>query len=394
MTILAKEPAIAKRRRSPLRIVLLLVAIILLLLWPTTREHLRAMSLLARMEGKNNFLSRLDHHIYDVKETSIETGGQAIQARLYVPRGSPHPPAMVVVHGLHQLGMNEPRLVAFAGALAQTGVEVLTPQLNAIADYRVEPQTIDVIGETADTLARQSGLKQVGVLGLSFAGGMALMAAADPKYSPDIAFVATVGAQDDTDRVEHYLVQGQTYWPDGKLFNVPPHEYGWLILIYSHPEDFFPAADVENARTSLRLLLHEDLAGAKREAQQLSPEGRQLMDKIFDHQRDAFRDQLLAHLNKHQAEALAVSPHNHLSGLMARVLLIHGEGDDVIPPSESEWLARDIPKGHLQEALISRAISHVSLERAPGLRDQLAVVHWVALMLSDADRESIAKPSK
>lgn len=388
------ERATTRRRRSPLRIVLLFIAIVLLLLWPIIREHLRALSLLARMAGKNNFISRLDHHIYDVKDISIQIGEQTIPARLYLPRRSPHPPAMVVAHGLHQLGMNEPRLVAFAGALAQTGVEVLTPQLDAIADYRVEPQTIDVIGESADTLAQQAGMKQVGVLGLSFSGGLSLMSAADPKYSNEIAFVAAVGAQDDTDRVEHYLVEGETHWPDGRLFTVPPHEYGWLILIYSHPEDFFPAADVENARTSLRLLLHGDVTGAKREAQQLSTDGQKLMDKIFDHQRDAFRESLLAHLSKHEAEATAVSPHDHLAGLKAKVLLIHGEGDDVIPPTESEWLAHDIPSGHLQEVLISRAISHVSLEREPGFRDQMAVVHWIALMLGDADRESPAKSPK
>jgi pimeloyl-ACP methyl ester carboxylesterase len=118
------------------------------------------------------------------------------------------------------------------------------------------------------------------------------------------------------------------------------------------------------------------------------------MEKIFNHQRDAFRDKLLANLRKHEPEAVAVSPHDQLSGLKAKVLLIHGEGDDVIPPSESEWLARDIPKGHLQEVLISRAISHVSLDRAPGLRDRLALVHWVALMLGDADREAVAKSAK
>jgi pimeloyl-ACP methyl ester carboxylesterase len=73
--------------------------------------------------------------------------------------------------------------------------------------------------------------------------------------------------------------------------------------------------------------------------------------------------------------------------LKAKVLLLHGEGDDVIPPSETEWLARDVPKGDLQEALISRAISHVSLEKEPGWRDQAAVIHWIALMLIDVDGE-------
>lgn len=369
------------------KISLLLIAIVLLLLWPFAREHLRAMSLLSRMaQQQQNWITRLYHDDYDVQELSFAASTGTVRARLYVPRGVQHPPAMVVVHGLHQLGMNEPRLVNFARSLAETGVEVLTPQVDAIADYRVEPQSIDLIGASAQELSRRSG-QQVGVLGLSFAGGLALMAASDPKYSDSIGFVAAVGAQDDVLRVEHYLVEGQTRWPDGNPLTTSPHEYGWLILIYSHPEDFFPAADVAGARESLRLLLHEDVAGAKQQAQQLTPEGQRLMTAIFDHHREMFRDRLLADLDKHEGEAAAVSPHDHLKNLRAKVLLVHGEGDDVIPPSETEWLARDIPAKDLQEVLISRAISHVSLEKQPNWRDQLLVVHWIAKMLGDADGE-------
>jgi len=387
----AQPPSAATRKLSRTRfslsrILLLILAIVLLLLWPIGREHLRAMSLLERMSQQQNWITRLVHHDYDIEELSFAAPTGIVQARLYVPRNIEHPPAMVVVHGLHQLGMNEPRLVNFAKSLAETGVEVLTPQVDAIADYRVEPQSIDLIGASAQELAKRTG-QQVGVLGLSFAGGLSLMAACDPKYSGNISFVAAVGAQDDVQRVEHYLVEGQTRWPNGNALTTPPHEYGWLILIYSHPEDFFPAADVAGARDSLRLLLHEDVSGAKQKAQQLSPDGRKLMDAIFDHHRELFRDRLLADLDKHTSEAEAVSPHNHLANLQAKVLLVHGEGDDVIPPSETEWLARDVPAKHLQEALISSAISHVSLEKQPGWRDQVSVVHWIAKMLSDADRE-------
>jgi pimeloyl-ACP methyl ester carboxylesterase len=111
------------------------------------------------------------------------------------------------------------------------------------------------------------------------------------------------------------------------------------------------------------------------------------MNAIFQHHRQDFSAKLLADMNKHSGEAEAVSPHGQLQGLKAQVLLVHGEGDDVIPPSETEWLARDIPKGHLQAALISRAISHVSLEHQPGWRDQIAVIHWIAELLTDTDRE-------
>ena len=372
------------------RVALLATAILLLLLWPTAREHFRAMSLLSRMSQQENLLARMDRSQFEVRPITFDSTSGTILAQLYVPEGISHPSAMVVVHGLHQLGMEEPRLVNFAKSLAETGIEVLTPQVDAIADYRVVPESIDVIGASAQQLVRLAGGQQVGVLGLSFAGGLSLMAAADPRYADSISFVAAVGAQDDVQHVEHYLVEGETRWPDGRLLSTPPHEYGWLILIYSHPEDFFAPQDVAGARDSLRLLLHENVDQAKIAAQSLSPDGRRLMNSIFDHHREAFRQKLEADLDGHAAEAVAVSPHGRLQGIKARVLLVHGEGDDVIPPSETEWLAKDVPRGHLQKVLISRAISHVSLEQKPGWRDQFAVIDWIAIMLSDADQERAA----
>lgn len=382
-----------RKPSRPTRIALLILAIFLLLLAPTAREHLRAMSLLARMAHQQSWIARLSRHSYQIQPITFSTPGGPIRAKLYIPQNAQRLPAVVVVPGLHRLGIEEPRLVNFAESMAETGVEVLTPQVDALADYRVEPQSIDIIGSSAQELGQRASRQQVGVLGLSFAGGLSLMAASDPRYADQISFVAAVGAQDDVERVELYLVEGQTQWPDGRSLTTPPNDYGWLILIYSHPEDFFSATDVKTAHNSLRLLLHEDVDGAKHEAEKLSPEGRQLMTALFAHQRDEFRAKLLADLEKHSAEAVAVSPHDHLQGLKAKVLLVHGEGDDVIPPSETQWLARDIPKGHLQAAVISRAISHVNLSDQPRWTDRMAVIHWMALVLADGDREqTLRKP--
>ena len=374
-------------RRSVGRIALLLAAILLLLLFPATREHFRALSLLARMSHQENWIARTGRHSYAILPITFSSPQGPVRAKLYSPLNTEHPPVLVAVPGLHRLGIEEPRLISFAKSMAETGIAVLTPQIDALADYRVEPQSIDIIGTSAQELARRTGRKQVGVLGLSFAGGLSLMAASDPKYADAISFVAAVGAQDDVQRVEYYLVEGHTQWPNGRVLNTPPNNYGWWILIYSHPQDFFSPSDVEGAHSALRLLLNEDAAAAKREAEKLSPEGHTLMDAVFANQRQTFRTKLLADLDKHSAEAVATSPHGHLQGLKANVLLVHGEGDDVIPPSETEWLARDIPAGHLQTALISRAISHVNLQDKPKWSDQLAVIHWIALLLADANNE-------
>ena len=66
------------------------------------------------------------------------------------------------------------------------------------------------------------------------------------------------------------------------------------------------------------------------------------------------------------------------------VLLLHGSDDTVIPPTEMLWLERDIPKDQLLDALVSPAITHVEVGSKATLRERLALVHWMALMIREA----------
>ena len=92
---------------------------------------------------------------------------------------------MVIFHGVHHLGIDEPRLVAFAAAMASCGIRVLTPELPDIKDYRVSEASVTTIGGSVKWFAAATG-GPVGVMGLSFSGGLALVAAAD-RVSAEIA---------------------------------------------------------------------------------------------------------------------------------------------------------------------------------------------------------------
>ena len=46
-------------------------------------------------------------------------------------------------------GIDEPRLGAFAHAIAASGVAVLTPEIRELCDYRIVPASIETIGESA-----------------------------------------------------------------------------------------------------------------------------------------------------------------------------------------------------------------------------------------------------
>ena len=219
----------------------LLVPLLAVALYPTAQDYLRAASLLQRIGDPHatGWIANYDVHPVDVRDTTFDFNGTALPARLYLPRGVDSAPGIVVVHGMHELGINGPRLVSFARSLAAGGFFVMTPQVPGIADYRVEAESADLIGTATQNFAHQLQVPKVGVLALSFSGGLALLAASDPRYSQSIAWVATVGAHYDLAHVLRFFATGDAVRPDGSVEHLPPHEYGPLIVVYDEVRDFF-----------------------------------------------------------------------------------------------------------------------------------------------------------
>ena len=316
-----------------------------------------------------------------------------IAARFYYPVGHDNAPAVIVLHGVHHLGIEEPRLVAFATALSSHGFLAITPELNDLADYRVTPETIQSIGECA-RFVRQSSGKPATIIGLSFAGGLSLMAAAQPRWRDDIGVIVAVGGYDDLQRVLEYYATGVITGPSGKVTRLPAHEYGPLVAVYDYPGEFFSAGDVAAARATLRYLLWEDRKRAQAEARRLTPQGEQRMESLFQHHIDALSPVLLRGVRKYHDALAAVSPHGNLAGLQASVYLLHGVADNVVPADETEWLERDVPSRCLRMALISPVVSHLDLNNSPTLADKLKLVHFMSDLLQDAEFPGAAKPAK
>src|SRR5262249_25587561 len=144
--------------------------------------HLRSMSLLIHLSdpGAQGYLASFTHHPVTVQDGIAETPQGQLKFRLYIPQDVPHPGGVLLLHGIHRAGIAEPRLINFARTLASAGIEVMTPELEDLADYRVTPRTVDTIGNAAVVLATKMDLPRVGILGLSFAGGLALLTATKP----------------------------------------------------------------------------------------------------------------------------------------------------------------------------------------------------------------------
>jgi len=358
------------RRRWIAVVVLVVIAALAM---PAVR-HAQAAALLSRFMAPEQPADGIDEQLLTLE------GG--VPARLYVPRGVVAPPALVLVHGVHHLGIEEPRLKRFARALAGAGVKVLTPEIRELADYRIVPASIDTIGAAARQL--RAGGATVGVMGLSFAGGLCLLAAADARFRADVRFVVAIGAHDDLGRVLRYFATDEDPRPDGTTQTLAAHDYGVLVLVHAHVEDFFAEADRDAAREVLERWLRDEREPALARLAQLSAPGQERLRALLDRKVKTVAPELLAAVARHQDELALVSPHGHLGQLAAPVLLLHGAGDNVIPAAETLWLASEVPPRLLRQALVSDAIQHVELQGTPGLWDDWLLVHFMAETLAAA----------
>jgi pimeloyl-ACP methyl ester carboxylesterase len=358
--------------------------------WPFTVAHLQAIAVLDLVANKPvpTPLRWLVAEPVTTTEFTLPLPSGPIRARLYTPVNHPNAPAIIVLHGVHYLGMNEPRLMAFASAMSSCGLRVLTPELPDIKDYHVGANTIDSIGDSAAWLSAQQGNRPVGIMGLSFSGSLSLLAAAEPQFHRNIRFVVAIGSEDEMSRVANYYVTGEDIRPNGTEELLPPHEYGALVLEYEDLKDFGPRHDIPALRSVLRAHLYEDVPAERAALARLTPrqtaEAEQLMDTTspITHRKLAAVDSDARHI---QGMA-GVSPHGHLANLTTPVYLLHGEADNIIPSSETQWLEADIPSKTLKASLISPVMSHLDLDgKGPNFADQMRLVHFFALILHAAE---------
>ena len=102
----------------------------------------------------------------------------------------------------------------------------------------------------------------MGLLGFSFAGGLALVAAEDPKTAALVSAVTSVGGHHDLRRVLRFLIHNEIETPHG-VVRQKAHEYGLVVLVYGNLEHFVPATDLPAMRAGFKAWLHEDQKSAR-----------------------------------------------------------------------------------------------------------------------------------
>jgi dienelactone hydrolase len=359
------------------------------------RDYVRGAAFVIRaagMQGVARTAADWEAGVVVEQALTIPWRGGVLSARKYLPAGSPRR-AFLLVPGVHASGVDEPRLIGFARDLASMGHPVVTVGPPDLARYTISPAVTDAIEDAAAWLARQPELApdgRIGMMGISFAGGLSIVAAGRPALRNHVAAVLSLGGHGELSRTLRYLCTG--IQADGAVR--PPHDYGVVIILLGVADRVVPGDQVPQLREALLTFLEAsrldlfDKAQSAAEAQRaralagaLPEPARTLMNYVNERDVGHLGPILLPHVTAIGGPA-ALSPAESPTPV-APVYLLHGSSDNVIPAAETVALARTLTeRGADARALVTPLITHAEVDRASSVWDALALVGFWSDVLS------------
>jgi dienelactone hydrolase len=384
--------------RRSLRIALPTVLVLgllggLLLAAPT---YVRGLSLVLRATGRNDgwagALTSWRTQPVDVTELQVPSRHGPLRARFYRPR-EPQGHPVVLTSGVHADGIDEPRLVMLARALAAEGLPVLTPEPEELLRYEITPRLTDRLEDAATWTASQPHLApdgKVSLFGISFSGGLSVVAAGRPGLKDKVAATLSFGGHGDLSRVLAFLCTGVK--PDGQ--RLKPHDYGVVIILLNVAGQLVPPSQVEPLREAIRTFLRashltltdsvraeETFAEARRMQARLPEPAARLMGYVNTRDVAALGPLLLPYVQAFSADP-ALSPERSPPPV-APVYLLHGADDTVIPAIESALLREALAPHTDVHRLATPLITHAEFDRKTGVRDVFNLITLWSGLLSE-----------
>ncbi|MBL8135893.1 MAG: hypothetical protein JNL48_04670 [Acidobacteria bacterium] len=338
----------------------------------------------------------------------IPTRHGAIPARLYRPTRFSR--TVLLVPGVHMDGIDETRLVGMAEDLAETGYAVVTVAPPDLRRFQITPANTDVIEDAARWITTQPALApdgRVGMLGISFSGGLSIVAAGREALRDKVAFVMSFGGHGDLTRVMRYLTSGRTPSPPADITArgavagangmhlLPPHDYGVTVVLLTFADRVVPAEQVEPLRDAILVYLTAssltlvDMAQANAEftrareiAATLPEPARTFMTWVNDRAVGELGPRLFPVVDALGTDTgiRAMSP-ELVPPPAAPVFLLHGSEDTVIPPVETLFLATHLRDRTRVTGLLSGLITHAEVDKSAAIGDVWDLTRfWRGLM--------------
>lgn len=316
---------------------------------------------------------------------SYQLGETRHRGDVYHPASHPQG-GIVLLHGAAPLGKDNPRLVAFAAALARAGFIVLTPDIVGLRALQLRAGNTQYVVDAVSYMKSSLGLaseQNIGIVSLSVATTPAFLAALKPEIRNDVRFILAVGGYYDLSTTLTFATTG--YYQDGQAWQYQqPNEYAKWVFLLSNVEKLSNQKDRKILSQLAQRILEKGDNDRTALISQLTAEGEAVYEFINNTILDD-ADALFARLPsavRSEIDTLSLASYQ-LAGLAARVILVHGFDDPIIPYSESVALAKALPAAQTKLFVINGLV-HVDLNQ--NVIDYWRLWQAVRALLIERDR--------
>lgn len=275
--------------------------------------------------------------------------------------------AIVAVPGAVPQGKDDPRFVTFVTTLARAGFAVLVPELAGFRQLRIRPADSREIADAFSYVVSRAELApdgRAGMFAFSYAVGPTILAALEDDIRQQVRFIIGLGGYHNLPRAMRFFTTG---WFEhaGKWQYLTPDDTGRMVLVYSSLDYLANVSDRALFEQMVTLRSKDRHADLTPLAAKLSADGWAVYELAVNDDLARF-PQLLARLPQAMQQDIAQLDlaQRDLKALKARLLLVHGINDNLIPYPESLSLAAAVPEGQARVFLIRRVLGHVDLRMA------------------------------
>ncbi|MCS7204373.1 MAG: hypothetical protein NZ853_01600 [Leptospiraceae bacterium] len=244
---------------------------------------------------------------------------------------------LVVIPGMTVRGIDDPRLLKQCEIFRQLGFITYLPYYPEIHKLEIQPESIDNIVKDLKTIIQIHHEEKIYLMSVSFSGALTLIASSHSEIRDYINSIFLIGSFAHFRTTASFLILNKDVDPYGYfiiLKNLLPY-----IKEYNYPElvEAFYIAAIDDALKTKPPKLEEHL--------EKYPHIRETFEKLMndDEERKKIFDSAMNHPEvKNINVKFDVLP--YIRFIKAKISILHGKNDSVIPPEESIMIYKECQK--------------------------------------------------
>ena len=253
------------------------------------------------------------------------------KVREFVSSDSEKKPVIFLLHGMSGYGIYDPRIYDLATNLCHSGYTVICPELEEVKLLKITVETIENIQTLYQLILEKYKNRKIAYFSVSFSAGMGLTALA----KENIPVMMLVGGFYNIMNISGFVVS-----------NYHIDDYGTNVLFYNFIDK------VEQKYLSLKEYFYQAALDNGLHRKNKNPQAPTIFMKLSTVEKDFLKQiESSSKLRKQIAEEISsqmrepsksISPEYRINSIKAKISILHGKNDYVIPESESILLSNSL----------------------------------------------------